>query len=99
MKQINEILKKYKLKPNRYVKNGKATIVDTEIGRFVIKKNNYNILVKKCQVTFFIHTFSAKNILWNFSLFSKSWSNVPLSIIFPSSKKKILSTFFIVDSL
>lgn len=40
MKQINEILKKYKLKPNRYVKNGKATIVDTEIGRFVIKKNN-----------------------------------------------------------
>ena len=42
MKQINEILKKYKLKPNRYVKNGKATIVDTEIGRFVIKKNNYN---------------------------------------------------------
>lgn len=42
MKQINEILKKYKLKPNRYVKNGKATIVDTEIGRFVIKKNNHN---------------------------------------------------------
>ena len=42
MKQINEILKKYKLKPNRYVKNGKATIVDTEIGRFVVKKNNYN---------------------------------------------------------
>ena len=42
MKQINEILKKYKIKPNRYVKNGKATIVDTEIGRFVIKKNNYN---------------------------------------------------------
>lgn len=42
MKQINEILKKYKIKPNRYVKNGKATIVDTEIGRFVIKKNNCN---------------------------------------------------------
>ena len=40
MKQINEILKKYKIKPHRYIKNGKTTIVDTEIGRFAIKKNN-----------------------------------------------------------
>ena len=40
MKQINEILKKYQIKPNRYIKNGKTTIVDTEIGRFAIKKNN-----------------------------------------------------------
>lgn len=37
MKQVNEILKKYHLKPYRYTINGKATIVDTEIGRFVIK--------------------------------------------------------------
>ena len=39
MKQINEILKKYNLKPHRYINNGKVTIVDTEMGRFAIKKN------------------------------------------------------------
>ena len=38
MKQINEILKKHQLKPHRYLNNGKVTIVDTEMGRFVIKK-------------------------------------------------------------
>ncbi len=40
MKQINDILKKYQIKPHRYIKSGKTTIVDTEIGRFAIKKNN-----------------------------------------------------------
>lgn len=43
MKQVNEILKKYELKPYRYTNNGKVTIVDTEMGRFAIKpkvKNN-----------------------------------------------------------
>lgn len=39
MNQINEILKKYNLKPYRYKKSGKATIIDTQIGRFVIKEN------------------------------------------------------------
>ena len=39
MKQINDILKKYNIKPHRYTKNGKATIVDSEMGRFVIKQN------------------------------------------------------------
>lgn len=42
MKQISEILKKYNIKPHRYIKNGKATIIDTEMGRFVVKKNNKN---------------------------------------------------------
>ncbi len=42
MKQISEILKKYNLKPHRYIKNGKATIIDTEMGRFVVKKNSKN---------------------------------------------------------
>ena len=42
MKQINEILKKYQIKPHRYIKNGKTTIIDTEMGRFVVKKNNNN---------------------------------------------------------
>ena len=42
MKQINEILKKYNLKPHRYINNGKVTIVDTEMGRFAIKKNLTN---------------------------------------------------------
>lgn len=40
MKQISEILKKYKITPQRYINNGKVTIIDTEIGRFVVKKNN-----------------------------------------------------------
>lgn len=43
MKQVNEILKKYEIKPYRYINNGKVTIVDTEMGRFAIKpkvKNN-----------------------------------------------------------
>lgn len=39
MKQINDVLKKYNIKPHRYTKTGKATIVDSEMGRFVIKKN------------------------------------------------------------
>lgn len=39
MKQINEILKKYEIKPHRYTTTGKATIVDTQMGRFVVKKN------------------------------------------------------------
>ena len=42
MKQINELLKKYNLKPHRYINNGKVTIVDTEMGRFAIKKNLKN---------------------------------------------------------
>ena len=42
MKQINEILKRYDLKPHRYIKSGKATIVDTELGRFVLKENKVN---------------------------------------------------------
>ena len=42
MKQINEILKKYKIKPHRYTTTGKATIVDTQMGRFVVKKNLKN---------------------------------------------------------
>ena len=42
MRQINEVLKKYEIKPYRYTTNGKATIVDTEMGRFVIKERSNN---------------------------------------------------------
>jgi len=42
MKQINEILKKYDIKPHRYITSGKSTIVDTVMGKFVIKKNLKN---------------------------------------------------------
>lgn len=42
MKQINEILKKYQMKPYRYTANGKVTIVDTEMGRFAIKERINN---------------------------------------------------------
>ncbi|MEG2322643.1 MAG: hypothetical protein RSB71_04105 [Bacilli bacterium] len=42
MKKINEILKKYDIKPYRYTTSGKATIVDTPVGRFVIKEKKRN---------------------------------------------------------
>lgn len=42
MKQINDILKKYDIKPYRYTSNGNVTIVEDKIGRFVIKKNKVN---------------------------------------------------------
>ena len=38
MKKINEVLKQYSLKPHRYTKEGKATIIDTDQGRYVIKE-------------------------------------------------------------
>ncbi len=46
MIKYNEILKRNKIKPYRYSTNGKATIVETEIGNFVIKEknNNYEII-------------------------------------------------------
>ena len=40
MRQVNKVLKKYELKPHRYEKSGKATFVDTERGRFVVKPKN-----------------------------------------------------------
>lgn len=42
MKQINDILKKYDIKPYRYTSNGKVTIIEDKIGRFVVKENNVN---------------------------------------------------------
>lgn len=39
---INEIIKKYALKPYRYVKNKGVTFIDTDDGRFVIKKKKGN---------------------------------------------------------
>lgn len=38
MKKINEVLKKYSLKPHRYIKEGNIIIIDTEQGRYVIKE-------------------------------------------------------------
>lgn len=43
MKEINSLLRKHDLKPVRYCKKGKATVIDTRKGKFVIKekvKNN-----------------------------------------------------------
>lgn len=42
MRKINEILKKCDIKPCRYLKSGKATFVDTQIGRFVVKEKKRN---------------------------------------------------------
>lgn len=38
MQKINEILKKYNIKPHRYEKNGKVIIVSDEVNKYVIKK-------------------------------------------------------------
>ncbi|MCI5678283.1 MAG: hypothetical protein SOT41_01895 [Candidatus Faecisoma sp.] len=42
MQKINEILKKYNIKPHRYEKNGKVIIVSDEVNKYVIKKNQRN---------------------------------------------------------
>lgn len=39
MQKINEILKKYNIKPHRYEKNGKVIIVSDEENKYVVKKN------------------------------------------------------------
>ncbi len=38
MKTLNEVLRKYDLKPNYYRKNGNVTIVDSKRGKFVLKQ-------------------------------------------------------------
>ena len=45
MKQINDLLKKYHLKPHRYIKSGKVFIIDTNNGKFVLKSKTNNDLV------------------------------------------------------
>lgn len=40
MKQINNLLKKYQIKPYRYTTSGKVTFVDTKMGRFVLKEKS-----------------------------------------------------------
>ena len=38
MKKINDLLREYSIKPLRYTKEGKVTIIDTDDNRFVIKE-------------------------------------------------------------
>lgn len=38
MRKINDVLKKYALKPHRYIKSGSAIIVDTDQGKYVLKE-------------------------------------------------------------
>lgn len=42
MKKLNDVLKKYELKPHRYIKEGNVTIVDTDQGKYVIKEKKGN---------------------------------------------------------
>lgn len=42
MKKYSEILRKYSLKPLRYQLRGKATLIETDNGSFVIKEKNRN---------------------------------------------------------
>lgn len=42
MRKLNDILKKYALKPHRYIKEGNAVIVDTDQGKYVIKERSGN---------------------------------------------------------
>lgn len=42
MRKYNDILKKYSLKPLRYKLKGKATLIDTDSGSFVIKERTRN---------------------------------------------------------
>lgn len=38
MQEINEIIKKYELKPRKYEKNNKTTIIETDRGKYVVKQ-------------------------------------------------------------
>ena len=42
MRKINEVLKKYNLKPHRYKKEGNIVIVDTDQGKYVLKEKKSN---------------------------------------------------------
>ena len=47
MLEIKEILSKYDIKPLRYEKNGKATIIRTNSGSVVIKPKKQNTIIQK----------------------------------------------------
>lgn len=42
MREFNEILKKYDLRPHRYTKFGKVTLIETEKGKYVVKAKKKN---------------------------------------------------------
>lgn len=42
MRKINDVLKKYALKPHRYKKEGNVVIVDTDQGKYVLKEKKGN---------------------------------------------------------
>lgn len=42
MRKYSDILKKYELKPNKYQIIGKATVIDTDKGKFVLKEKKRN---------------------------------------------------------
>ena len=42
MRKLNDVLKKYELKPHRYIKEGSVVIVDTERGKYVLKEKRGN---------------------------------------------------------
>ena len=46
MRQFKKILDKNDLKVNKYTMKGKAMIVDTPLGQFVLKKGNNNKIYK-----------------------------------------------------
>lgn len=42
MRKINDVLKKYELKPHRYIKEGNVVIVDTDQGKYALKEKRGN---------------------------------------------------------
>lgn len=42
MSKISQLLQKYDIKPNKYLKQGKVTIVETKENKYVIKENSHN---------------------------------------------------------
>ena len=65
MRKINEVLKKYSLKPHRYIKSGNVIVVDTEQGKYVLKekkgdKKIYNYLNSR-NFSYYPHFISDSN--------------------------------------
>lgn len=42
MREFNDLLKKYELKPHRYTRIGKVTVIDTDEGKYVVKRKKEN---------------------------------------------------------
>lgn len=78
---LNNILKKYELRPYRYQKNGNAIYVDTNLGKYVVKSNkcNHDLLdyLKTRSFNYFPHNLNNRNEEFEISEYIEE-TNIPV---------------------